>query len=266
MDGRARGAVTETGDYAAQLEQLRKTEPDPERRYEALVCEDLRAACDLLLPAFVNSGGDDGYVSWEVAPRFAHDADLTAAEARRLHGLVGRDNLLIKVPGTEAGLRAFERLTAFERIDEGTAARCAIAPPRWHNLLGRGIRHVLMAHNHPSADPRPSRADIDCTREAAAFLAVLDVDLVEVTADRLALLLRERGEERVGLQFVILHGGLLAYGGGPIIRRAPSERARAGASPAERPRRRASGRATGTRRAGGYGAVSARGSCTLLSS
>lgn len=105
-------AVTETGDYAAQLEQLRKTEADPERRYEALVSEDLRAACDLLLPAFVNSGGDDGYVSWEVAPRFADDADMTVAEARRLHGLVGRDNLLIKVPGTEAGLRAFERLTA----------------------------------------------------------------------------------------------------------------------------------------------------------
>ena len=105
-------AVTETDDYAAQLEQLRKTEADPERRYEALVSEDLRAACDLLLPAYVNSGGDDGYVSWEVAPRFAHDADMTVAEAGRLHGLVGRDNLLIKVPGTEAGLRAFERLTA----------------------------------------------------------------------------------------------------------------------------------------------------------
>ncbi|MGV1682981.1 JAB domain-containing protein [Sphingopyxis sp. NJF-3] len=78
-----------------------------------------------------------------------------------------------------AAFDAFERLTAFERIDEGTAGRCAIAPPCWHNLLGRGVQHVLMAHNHPSADPRPSRADIDCTREAAAFLAVLDVDLVD---------------------------------------------------------------------------------------
>ncbi len=105
-------AVTETSDYTGQLEGLRKTEPDPERRYEALVSEDLRAACDLLKPVFVNSGGDDGFVSWEVAPRFAHDADMTVAEAKRLHGLIGRENLLIKVPGTEAGLRAFERLTA----------------------------------------------------------------------------------------------------------------------------------------------------------
>lgn len=105
-------AVSETEDYAAQMAQLRKAEPDPERRYEALLREDIRAACELLEPAFVNSGGDDGYVSWEVAPRFAHDENMTVAEAKRLHGLVARDNLLIKVPGTEAGLRAFERLTA----------------------------------------------------------------------------------------------------------------------------------------------------------
>jgi transaldolase len=105
-------AVTESGDYAGQLDLLRRTEPDPERRYEALVSEDIRAACDLLQPVHVNSGGDDGYVSWEVAPRHAHDEDMTVAEAKRLHRLVGRENLLIKVPGTEAGLRAFERLTA----------------------------------------------------------------------------------------------------------------------------------------------------------
>ena len=105
-------AVTETGDYAAQLDDLRKTEPDPERRYEALASEDVRAACDLLHPAYAKSGGDDGYVSLEVAPRFAHDEDATVAEAGRLFALVGRENLLIKVPGTEESLRAFERLTA----------------------------------------------------------------------------------------------------------------------------------------------------------
>lgn len=103
-------AVTETADYTAQLEQLRKTEPDTERRYEALVSEDIRAACDLLMPVFASTGGDDGYVSWEVAPRYAHDEDRTVTEAKRLRDLIGRDNLLVKVPGTEAGVRAFERL------------------------------------------------------------------------------------------------------------------------------------------------------------
>lgn len=105
-------AVSEGRDYKDQLDRLRESEPDLERRYEALVCEDIRAACDLLHPVYVNSGGDDGYVSLEVAPRFAHDEDMTVSEAKRLRVLVGRENLLIKVPGTEAGLRAFERLTA----------------------------------------------------------------------------------------------------------------------------------------------------------
>jgi transaldolase len=105
-------AVTESGDYADQLARLRTEEPDAERRYEALVSEDIRAACDLLRPVYMNSGGDDGYVSLEVAPRFAHDEAATVAEARRLIALVGRENLLIKVPGTVEGLHAFERLTA----------------------------------------------------------------------------------------------------------------------------------------------------------
>jgi transaldolase len=105
-------AVMEGGDYAAQLDQLGTQEPDLERRYEALVSEDIRAACDLLHPVYVNSGGDDGYVSLEVAPRYAHDENTTVAEAKRLRALIGRENLLIKVPGTEEGIRAFERLTA----------------------------------------------------------------------------------------------------------------------------------------------------------
>ncbi len=105
-------AVTESTEYNDQLDLLRAVEPDPERRYEALVSEDIRAACDFLHPVYVNSGGDDGYVSLEVAPRFAHDEEVTISEAKRLFVLVGRENLLIKVPGTEEGIRAFERLIA----------------------------------------------------------------------------------------------------------------------------------------------------------
>lgn len=105
-------AVSESLHYAPDLERLRREEPDPERRYEALVIEDIRAACDLFRPVYEASGGDDGYVSLEVAPRLAHDAEGTVAEAKRLAAEVGRDNLLIKVPGTAEGLVAFERLTA----------------------------------------------------------------------------------------------------------------------------------------------------------
>jgi transaldolase len=97
--------------YADDLAQLKANEPEPERRYEALVIPDVQAACDLLLPVHEASGGSDGYVSLEVAPRWAYDATHTVDEAQRLSALVNRRNLLIKVPGTPEGLSAFEALT-----------------------------------------------------------------------------------------------------------------------------------------------------------
>lgn len=97
--------------YADDLARLKATEPDAERRYEALAIPDVQAACDLLLPLHQASGGRDGYVSIEVAPRWAYDATHTVAEAQRLAGRVDRRNLLVKVPGTPEGLSAFEALT-----------------------------------------------------------------------------------------------------------------------------------------------------------
>lgn len=105
-------AVAESPYYRDELARLRVVEPSLERRYEALVIEDIRAACDLLKPVYDANAGDDGYVSLEVTPRLAHDAAATVAEAKRLHGLVARDNLLIKIPATPAGVTAFEQLVA----------------------------------------------------------------------------------------------------------------------------------------------------------
>lgn len=98
--------------YADDLAQLKASEPDTERRYEALMIPDIQAACDLLLPVFERTGGHDGYVSLEVAPRWADNATRTVEEAQRLSAAVGRRNLLVKVPGTAEGARAFETLTA----------------------------------------------------------------------------------------------------------------------------------------------------------
>lgn len=98
--------------YADDLAHLKTTEPDAERRYEALVVPDIQAACDLLLPTYDSSGGNDGYVSLEVAPRWAYDTARTVEEAKRLSAAVDRRNLLVKVPGTPEGVGAFEALTA----------------------------------------------------------------------------------------------------------------------------------------------------------
>ncbi|MBN8762880.1 MAG: transaldolase [Thiobacillus sp. 63-78] len=97
--------------YADDLMRLKASEPDAERRYEALVIPDIQAACDLLRPTHEASGGNDGYVSLEVAPRWAYDSTRTVEEAQRLSAAVNRRNLLVKVPGTPEGVSAFETLT-----------------------------------------------------------------------------------------------------------------------------------------------------------
>ena len=104
-------AVATSPYYANDLARLKADEPDAERRYEALVIPDIQDACDLLLPVHEASGGTDGYVSLEVAPRWAYDAVHTVEEAQRLSAAVNRRNLLIKVPGTPEGISAFEALT-----------------------------------------------------------------------------------------------------------------------------------------------------------
>lgn len=105
-------AITGSPYYRADLDHLRGSVLDAEARYEVLVVPDIQAACDLLLPAYLASAGETGYVSLEVSPVLAHDIQGTKTAAWRLRKAVGRDNLLIKVPATSAGVAAFEQLTA----------------------------------------------------------------------------------------------------------------------------------------------------------
>jgi len=105
-------AVAADASYRDDLTRLRSGNLDPESRYEALVIPDIQAACDLLRLEYVASLGNDGYVSLEVSPRLAYNEEATVHTALRLRRAVARDNLLIKVPATPPGVRAFERLVA----------------------------------------------------------------------------------------------------------------------------------------------------------
>ena len=98
--------------YAAQLADLERAGTAPREATLAIVTADVRAACDVLLPVHERSGGADGFVSIEVTPEAAHDAQATLAEVRRLRKLVARPNLLVKIPSTDAGVRALEDATA----------------------------------------------------------------------------------------------------------------------------------------------------------
>lgn len=78
--------------------------------YESLIFEDIRHACDILRPIYDSSGGLDGYVSIEVPPTIAHDTEATIKEARRYYQEIGKENVMIKIPGTKAGLPAVEQV------------------------------------------------------------------------------------------------------------------------------------------------------------
>jgi transaldolase len=94
--------------YEAQKRDL--DGDDPKEIFLALAAEDVRQACDLL--AGKGTSERDGWVSMEVDPRFAHDTQATIDEARRLHELIDRPNLFVKIPGTREGLPAIEEAVA----------------------------------------------------------------------------------------------------------------------------------------------------------
>lgn len=77
-----------------------------------ITTEDVAAACDIFEGVYSSSGGVDGRVSIEVEPDLAHDAEATIAQAKELYAKVGRENVMIKIPATIAGLDAITAVTA----------------------------------------------------------------------------------------------------------------------------------------------------------
>lgn len=98
--------------YRKTVETLRASGATAQQIYERLSVDDLRSAADRLRPINRHSGGRDGYVSVDLPPALAYDADATDSEARRLWGQIDRPNVMIKVPATDAGLVAIRRLIA----------------------------------------------------------------------------------------------------------------------------------------------------------
>jgi len=104
-------AIGGSADYDDALETtLSAGETDPGAIYESLAVADIRLAADIFQPVYEATRGGDGYVSLEVSPAMANHTGNTVAEARRLWQAVGRPNVMIKVPGTEAGVPAIRTL------------------------------------------------------------------------------------------------------------------------------------------------------------
>src|SRR3989440_1863161 len=105
-------AISEGNAYDDQLRECLETLSDPKEIFLHLTRDDVSEACDLLRRVWDEGHGQDGYVSWEVDPTLAYDRDGTYEEAKRLHGLVDRPNLHVKIPATEPGLGAIEDMIA----------------------------------------------------------------------------------------------------------------------------------------------------------
>lgn len=102
-------ALAEGTAYDAQLASALAV--PPQALFELVETDDVRAACDLFRPIYDATRGGDGYVSIEVSPGVANDADRTVVEAQRLWATVDRPNVMVKVPGTTEGARAVRLLT-----------------------------------------------------------------------------------------------------------------------------------------------------------
>lgn len=106
-------AMAASADYDDSLRHLvAEGVQEPEELVYAAALEDLTAAADLLYPTWEATDGIDGYVSLEIPPGLAYDAQASIEVARRLHTQADRPNLLVKIPGTPAGLTAMEALVA----------------------------------------------------------------------------------------------------------------------------------------------------------
>jgi transaldolase len=105
-------AIADGDAYDEQIKAVTESESDPKEIFIALARDDIRAACDLLGPVWDAGNGKDGWVSLEVDPNLAHDTQGTIDEAKRLHALVDKPNLFIKIPATPEGLPAIEETIA----------------------------------------------------------------------------------------------------------------------------------------------------------
>ncbi len=97
--------------YDKDLKELNAKGLDAAEIYEKLILCDIAMAADLFRPVYERTEGRDGYVSLEPRPALAYDTDGTIKEIRRLHAALEKHpNLMLKVPGTAAGMPAVETL------------------------------------------------------------------------------------------------------------------------------------------------------------
>ena len=144
-------AISAGTDYSPAIAESARNGHDAEETVFELMVADVRDACDVFRPLFDATDGVDGRVSIEVSPELAHDTEGTIAQAEDLHHRVGRENVLVKIPATKAGLPAITEALArgisvnvtlifslerYREVVEAFMAGLESAAERGHDLSG----------------------------------------------------------------------------------------------------------------------------------
>jgi transaldolase len=143
-------AISESSLYDEQLQELAEKEDDPKEIFLTLAREDIRDACDLLLPVYERTGRLDGYVSLEVSPDLAYNTLTTVQEATRLHGMVNKPNLMVKIPATLPGLAAIEEMIATGHSINVTLIFSLERYRAVTNAYIRGLQRLVASGGNPS--------------------------------------------------------------------------------------------------------------------
>ena len=136
--------------YDEDMKKCLEATEDPTEIFFSLALQDIRDACDVLKPAYDASNGVDGYVSMEVLPSLAYDAEATFDQVQRISKEVDRPNLYVKIPATLAGLPAIEDCTA-----HGTSINITLifSLERYKAVVEaylRGLERLVAAGGDPS--------------------------------------------------------------------------------------------------------------------
>jgi transaldolase len=144
-------AISQGSAYDEQLRELADREEDAKEIFIALAGRDVGDACDLMRSVWDGGAGLRGYVSMEVDPTLAYDSEATLAEAKRLHALVDKPNLYVKIPGTADGLGPIEEMIA---IGKSINVTLIFSIQRHREVMEayiRGIERLIEG----GGDPRP---------------------------------------------------------------------------------------------------------------
>lgn len=176
-------ALSEGEAYGEQVSSLVAEGADVDAAVFALTTQDVSDACDIFLPVYEATGGQDGRVSIEVDPRLAKDTAGTVEMAKQLWTRIDRPNLLIKIPATVEGLPAISQVLA-----EGISVNVTLifSLDRYRGVMNAYLTGLEQAREHGR--------DLSTIRSVASFFVSrvdgeIDKQLEEIGTDE-ALALR----------------------------------------------------------------------------